>query len=106
LGEYNVDKYLDMFNSRIKGLLVVFDKTVRNNIIITNPDQKQSWLRSELSLVNNQPNNEKDQDTIDELFTPSDNELVFWDKHTYKPDFWFEGDINFTIPGLGKEVPV
>ena len=106
LGEYNVDKYLDMFNSRIKGLLVVFDKTVRNNIIITNPDQKQSWLRSELSLVNNQPNNEKDQDTIDELFTPSDNELVFWDKHTYKPDFWFEGDIHFTIPGLGKEVPV
>ena len=89
-----------------KGLLVVFDMSVRDKILRTKPEQKQVWLRSELELVNNQPNKEKDQDTIEELFTPSDNELVFWDKMSYKPDFWFEENINFSIPGLGKEVPV
>ena len=29
-----------------------------------------------------------------------------WNKLSYKPDFWFENDIIFSIPGLGKEVPV
>jgi DNA polymerase elongation subunit (family B) len=105
LGEYNVDKYLDMFNKRIKGLLIVFNKNVRDRILITDPTKKELWMRSELKLVNNQPNYEKDQDTIEELFSPSDNEIEFWNKMSYKPDFWFEENIIFTIPGLGKEVP-
>jgi DNA polymerase elongation subunit (family B) len=105
LGEYNVDKYLDMFNKRIKGLLIVFNKNVRDRILLTDPAKKELWMRSELKLVNNQPNYEKDQDTIEELFSPSDNEIEFWNKMSYKPDFWFEENIIFTIPGLGKEVP-
>lgn len=106
LGEYNVDKYLSMFNSRIKGLLVVFDLNVRGDILITKPEDKKLWLRSELKLVNSQPNKESDQDTIEELFTPAEKELEYWDKMSYNADFWFNEQINFTLPGLGKEVPV
>ena len=58
---------------------------------------------SELELVNNQPSKEGDQDTLDELFTPSDMEIEFWDKLEYQPDFWFQENILFTLPGLGKE---
>jgi hypothetical protein len=106
LGEYNVEKYVSMFNSRIKGLLVNFDESVRNNILINKPEDKKNWLRSELKLVNGQPVKESDQDTIDELFTPSEMEHLLWDKLNYKPDFWFQDDINFNLPGFGEEVPV
>ena len=103
LGEYNIEKYLSMFNSRIKGLLVLFDLEVRNKILINKPEDKKSWMISELELVNNQPSKEGDQDTLDELFTPSDMEIEFWDKLEYQPDFWFQENILFTLPGLGKE---
>ena len=106
LGEYNVEKYVAMFNSRIKGLLINFDISVRNKILIDNPEQKKNWLVSELSMVNNQPNKESDQDTVEELFTPSDLEQTYWAKYDYKSNFWFEDDIKFTIPGLGREVEV
>jgi DNA polymerase elongation subunit (family B) len=106
LGDYNVEKYIAMFNSRIKGLLVNFDLSVRNKILITTPEDKKNWMVSELNMVNNQPNKESDQDTIEELFTPSDMELVFWDKMNYTPNFWFKDNITFTLPGLGREVEV
>ncbi len=35
--EYNVAKYVDMFNKRIKPLLVCFSKEIREDILITNP---------------------------------------------------------------------
>jgi DNA polymerase elongation subunit (family B) len=103
LGEYNVEKYLSMFNSRIKGLLVLFDLNIRNKILINKPEEKKNWMISELTLVNNQPSKEGDQDTLEELFTPSDMEIDFWDKLEYQADFWFQENITFTIPGLGKE---
>ena len=106
LGDYNVEKYIAMFNSRIKGLLVNFDINIRNKILISNPDEKISWMVSELSMVNNQPNKESDQDTIEELFTPSDMELVYWEKMNYVSNFWFEENITFSLPGLGREVKV
>jgi hypothetical protein len=106
LGDYNVEKYVAMFNSRIKGLLVNFDLSVRNKILITNPEDKKNWMISELQMVNNQPNKEGDQDTIEELFTPSDMELVYWHKMDYVPNFWFDENITFTLPGLGREVEV
>jgi DNA polymerase elongation subunit (family B) len=106
LGEYNVEKYISMFNSRIKGLLVNFDISIRNKILIQKPEDKINWMISELKLTNGQPNKDADQDTIEELYTPTDLELAYWRKYSYVPDFWFNDNINFTIPGLGKEVPV
>jgi DNA polymerase elongation subunit (family B) len=106
LGDYNVEKYISTFNTRIKGLLVNFDRSVRSKIIINKPDEKINWMISELELVNGQPNKEIDQDTIEELLTPSDLEKKYWAKYNHNPDFWFNDEITFTIPGLGKEVPV
>jgi DNA polymerase elongation subunit (family B) len=106
LGDYNIEKYVSMFNSRIKGLLVNFDESIRNSILINNPEEKKNWLRSELKLVNGQPVKECDQDTIEELFTPSEMEHLLWDKLNYNADFWFEENINFNLPGFGDEVPV
>jgi DNA polymerase elongation subunit (family B) len=106
VGEYNVEKYVAMFNSRIKGLLVNFDIKVRNQILINNPEEKKNWMVSELEMVNSQPNKESDQDTIEELFTPSGLEKDYWGRYNYNPDFWFTDNTSFTIPGLGREVPV
>ena len=133
LGDYNVEKYITMFNKRVESLLIVFDDSVRftrttkevkkknketgevtistkevlkQNILITKPEDKKSWLLSELELVSGQPFKEMDQDTLEELFTPSEKEMIYWEKFNYKPDFWFDENIIFTLPGLEIEVPV
>jgi len=106
LGDYNVAKYLDMFNKRIKPLLVVFSEDVRKGLIIKNPADKKDWLNNELNMINGVPYKEADQDTIEELFTPSDLEKAYWAKFDYEPDIWFQENILFTVPGLGKTVPI
>jgi len=106
IGEYNVPKYLDAFNSRLKPLMVAFDKEIRDLILITKPEQKRAFLKSELELVNDQPDDIEDQDTLQDFFTPSDMEMEFWEKKEYKADFWFDKDIIFRIPGFGEEIQV
>ena len=106
IGEYNVPKYLDAFNKKIKPLLVAYSLDVRNRILIKKPEDKEIFLRSELKLVNNQPNDVSDQDTLLEFYTPSPTEREFWDKLSYKSDFWFEDDITFRIPGFDEEIKV
>ena len=39
--EYNVVKYIDQFNSRIKPLLVCFSPEIRQEILITNPEDRK-----------------------------------------------------------------
>ena len=120
LGEYNVDRYLAMFNKRVEVLLIVFDRDTRyirsensrgkivkkHNMLITKPEEKKAWLLAELELVSGQPENEADEDTLTELYTPSEKEMELWAKLDYKADFWFDKEINFTVPGLGMAVPV
>ena len=129
LGEYNIDKYLAMFNKRVEVLLIVFEKSIRyittekmvknkktnevsvkiskkQNMLISNLDEKKSWMLNELELVSGQPNDESDQDTLEELFTPSDKEMELWQKLGYKADFWFQDEIEFTVPGLEMTIPV
>ena len=127
--EYNIDKYLAMFNKRVEVLLIVFEKSIRyittekmvknkktnevsvkiskkQNMLISNLDEKKSWMLNELELVSGQPNDESDQDTLEELFTPSDKEMELWQKLGYKADFWFQDEIEFTVPGLEMTIPV
>lgn len=106
LGDYNVEKYISTFNSRVKSFLVCFDLSVRNKILIDNPNKKINWTISELTLVSGQPNKESDQDTIEELLTPSNLEIAYWSKYNYRPDFWFDKNIKFTLPGLDKEIEI
>lgn len=90
--EYNVAKYIDMFNKRIKSHLVCFDKKIRvrqeinkkgevvevNNILITNPSERKFFTKEETKLVSGQPEKETDQDSYEQLMTMEDKEIKFW----------------------------
>ena len=86
--EYNVDKYVEMFNKKIKPLLVCFSRDIRtrinengkevNNILINNPDDRKQFTEEECMLVSGQPYNPTDQDTYEQLMTMEDKEIKFW----------------------------
>jgi hypothetical protein len=106
IGEYNVPKYLDSFNKKVEPLLVAFPKAHRYDILITKPEDKKMFLKSELDLVNDEPDEVTDQDTLYEFYTPSQMEREFWAKLNYEPDYWFEDNIVFKLPGFDEEIPV
>lgn len=85
--EYNTSKYIDMFNKRIKPLLVCFDRKIRENILITNPDERQYFTEEECKLVSGQPNKPSDEDTYEQLMTMEDKELKFWTTYDLIPPF-------------------
>ena len=86
--EYNVDKYIEMFNKRITPLLVCFSKDIRttinekgkeiNNILIKNPKERKNFTEEESQLVLGEPYNVTDQDTYEQLMTMEDKEIKFW----------------------------
>lgn len=86
-GEYNVSKYLDAFNKRVEPLLVVFKKEVRDTLLITNPEDKQYFTSKELELISGLPMKEDQQDTLEELLTISEGEMLFWERNNKNPDF-------------------
>lgn len=102
--EYNVEKYIEMFNNRIKPHLVCFDKKIRmrqttnkngelveeNNIIITNPKDRKQFTMEETKLVSGQPYKVSDQDTYEQLMTMEDKEIRFWISVNKEPVYWNE----------------
>ena len=86
--EYNVAKYIEMFNKRIRPLLVCFSKDIRtkindkgkeiDNILITNPKDRKHFTDEESKLVSGQPYALSDQDTYEQLMTIEDKEIKFW----------------------------
>ena len=90
LGEYNVARYLDAFNKKIKPLLVCFDDSIRDKIMIKNPSERQYFTKKELELVSGQPYKDSDQDKLDELLTITDEELEFWERIGVSPTYMFE----------------
>jgi hypothetical protein len=82
--EYNAPKYIDMFNKRIKVLLVCFKKEIRDKILITNPSDRPVFTSSEVELCSGVPNKPSDQDTYEALMTMEDKEIKFWEAH---PEF-------------------
>ena len=79
--EYNVAKYIDMFNSRITPLLVCFSKDIRDKILITNPNDRQYFTKEQSMLVSGEPNNPGDQDDINDVLRMEDREVKFWIEH-------------------------
>ena len=88
--EYNVDKYVDMFNKRIKPLLVCFSKDIRQSILISNPKDKPYFTEDQCVLVSGEPNKPGDQDTYEQLMTMEDKEIKFWTKYNLTPPFFEE----------------
>jgi DNA polymerase elongation subunit (family B) len=89
-GEYNVERYLDAFNKRVKPLLVCFDPSVREDIMITSPLERKYFTAQELTLTSGKPFNESDQDKLIDLLTITDEELEFWNRIGISPTYMFE----------------
>ncbi len=89
-GEYNVDRYLDAFNKRVKPLLVCFDPAVRDDILIATPLDRKYFTRQDLELTSGKPYKDTDQDKIEDLLTITEEELEFWNRIGVSPTFMFE----------------
>ena len=79
--EYNVSKYIDMFNKRITPLLVCFSRDIRNKILITDPNDRQYFTKEESVLVSGEPDAAGDQDDIEDVLRMEDREVKFWIEH-------------------------
>lgn len=87
--DYNVPKYIDKLNKRIKPLLVCFSPEIRDNILIgVKKDKKtkayvleerREFTKKECELVSGYPFKEKDQDDYyEDLMKMEDKEIDFW----------------------------
>lgn len=103
--EYNVDKYVDMFNKRIRPLLVCFDRKIRtrvnekgkevDNILVSKPEDRKEFTEEECELVSGQPYNVGDQDTYEQLMTMEDKEIKFWTSVGKEPPYCKEIGMNW-----------
>jgi DNA polymerase elongation subunit (family B) len=89
-GNYNVERYLDAFNKRVKPLLVCFDPSIREDILITSPLERKYFTSQELTLTSGKPFKNEDQDKLEELLTITDEELEFWNRIGVSPTYMFE----------------
>jgi hypothetical protein len=88
-GDYNVPRYLNNFNKRVEPLLVVFHPSIREDILIESPDQRQFFTKLQCELVNGFPLKEEGQDKLDEVMTLSDSEVLFWNRVGRDPYFMY-----------------
>ncbi len=98
--EYNVSRYLDAFNKKVKPLLVCFNTEIRDKILldivkVKDKDTKKTFeqlkartifTRSECELVSGTPFKETDQDSYEDLMRMEDKEIKFWDKVNKVPN--------------------
>ena len=95
--EYNVAKYLNAFNKRIKPLLVCFDTEIRDKIIIDvfkdkktkvlKLEERSVFSKKECELTAGKPFEETDQDSYEYVMRMSDEEIRFWDSVDKLPNF-------------------
>ena len=85
-GEYNIARYVNVFNKRIEPLLVVFSPDVRDSLLVKKPEDIQFFTKKQCKLINGLPRREGDQDTLEEILQLSDEELAFWNKIDEHPE--------------------
>ena len=88
-GEYNVARYLSVFNKRIEPLLVVFKPEIRDDIIVEDIKDRQYFTKQQCELINGFPLKEGGQDKLDEVMTLSDSEVLFWNRVGRDPYFMY-----------------
>jgi DNA polymerase elongation subunit (family B) len=91
-GDYNVARYLTNFNKRVEPLLVAFNPSIREDILIDNPENRQYFTKLQCELVNGFPLKEDGQDKFDEVMTLSEGEVVFWNRVGRDPYFMYVED--------------
>jgi len=107
--EYNVARYLEAFNKKVKPLLVCFDPEIRNEILLSivkikdNETKKtfevlkdrKIYTQSQCQLISGKPFKDIDQDSYEELMVMEDKEIRFWDRvnkvpNNMEPEVWAE----------------
>ena len=94
--EYNVVKYIEQFNSRIKPLLVCFSNDIRGDIMVKAPSERKYFTSEQCELVSGFPNKETDQDTYEQLMRPERKEIEYWLSIGEEPPFWKECGIDWS----------
>ena len=94
--EYNVARYLDAFNKKVKPLLVCFDPEIRSKILLTIKKDKKTkveklderiiFTKAECELISGKPYKDTDQDSYEELMRMEDKEIKFWDRVNKVPN--------------------
>lgn len=98
--EYNVARYLDAFNKKVKPLLVCFHPDIRNKIVLDIDKVKDKvtkvtteklrermiFTKSECELVSGLPNKPGDQDSYEDLMRMDDKEIKFWHRVSKVPN--------------------
>lgn len=106
--EYNVARYLDAFNKKVKPLLVCFHPDIRKDILLDIVKVKDEtskkkverlkeriiFTKGQCELVSGMPFKETDQDSYEELMTMEDKEIKFWDRVNKVPNNMTEEDWN------------
>jgi DNA polymerase elongation subunit (family B) len=90
LGDYNVPRAVVTFNKRIEPLLIVFGEEVRNNLIVDKPEDRGMFTKEQCKLINGVPFEPADQDSIEDLLTITDQEMVYWGKRGINPEYIYE----------------
>ena len=103
--EYNVEKYIEMLNKRITGLLVCFKRSMRDkvnekgktvsNILISNPADRKEFTDEDCQLISGEPMNESDEDKVEDVMMPEDKEIKFWLSIDQKPPYIDECGLNW-----------
>ena len=88
-GEYNVPRYVNVFNKRIEPLLVCFKPEVRDSILVKKPEDRQYFTRRQCELMNGVPRREGDQDSLEEVLDLSREEQIFWKETMGKSENYF-----------------
>ncbi|TXG84768.1 MAG: hypothetical protein E6R13_02735 [Spirochaetes bacterium] len=98
--EYNVARYLDAFNKKVKPLLVCFNPEIRDRILldivkVKDKETKKTteklkdrviFTKGECELVSGMPFKETDQDSYQDLMRMEDKEIKFWDRVNKVPN--------------------
>ena len=89
-GEYNVPRAITTFNKRIEPLLIVFKDEVRENLLVTDPEDRGFFTTDQCELINGKPFSPEDQDSVEDLLTVTDKELEFWKNINVSPDYIYD----------------
>ena len=89
-GDYNVPRAVVTFNKRIEPLLVVFKQEVRDSLIVADPAERGIFTTVQCELINGQPFEQGDQDTLEEVLTLSEGELSYWDKRGLDCNYMYD----------------
>ena len=80
MGEYNVPRYINVFNKRVEPLLVCFNIEVRESLLKKNPEDREYYTKTQCELIHGVPRKEGDQDFLEDILTLSTEEKIYWEK--------------------------